>query len=470
VVARVLVITTTLFLPTRRIPRAGAGGCRTDRPTPRSAALIVGVAEQLGEAVDAQAPLHRGLVHAVGAGADGQPGELDAGVAQGDEVGGALLHRRRRQQRARPPPTSRPPATPSDCLTMRAAIRVRHGPEAIHSAVCAGGRARGSNDRAPSLPDGRAALLAATPARAYVRAVTPSGAPWHWDPPGADPRGPRRPAGPGADLGRAGRGGVRGGGALGPGAARLHLGGHHRRGRLRCDGAGEADGVNRVVFRRREWCPDPREPGEPCYVPEISPSPRSGPAAHGPDPRDGHRGQRRQPPLDRLVAHPGAVATRPVRRDSSTEKYPLSPLPLSHLRPLTRRHVVMSVFRPQPCAADYDELPRKRRPAVKTPSLRRSSPLCNLAKVSSVRNRRRRGCPRTPLSTMVGHRKILGMEHPSLIVCQSGRCTAGIRPVRVGCCTPHVVLPPAYLRAADRVRPRAVGVSTQVCWRVPVDL
>jgi hypothetical protein len=29
------------------------------------------------------------------------------------------------------------------------------------------------------------------------------------------------------------------------------------------------DGVNRVVFRRDSWCPDPREPGEPCYSPQA---------------------------------------------------------------------------------------------------------------------------------------------------------------------------------------------------------
>jgi hypothetical protein len=29
------------------------------------------------------------------------------------------------------------------------------------------------------------------------------------------------------------------------------------------------DGVNRVVFRRDSWCPEPREPGEPCYTPQT---------------------------------------------------------------------------------------------------------------------------------------------------------------------------------------------------------
>jgi hypothetical protein len=28
------------------------------------------------------------------------------------------------------------------------------------------------------------------------------------------------------------------------------------------------DGANRVVFRREQWCPDPREPGEDCHSPQ----------------------------------------------------------------------------------------------------------------------------------------------------------------------------------------------------------
>ena len=51
-------------------------------------AVVVGVADGLGEGFLAEVALH-GSAHA--AGAEGEPGDLDSGVAEGDPVGGGLL-------------------------------------------------------------------------------------------------------------------------------------------------------------------------------------------------------------------------------------------------------------------------------------------------------------------------------------------------------------------------------------------
>ena len=114
-----------------------------------------------------------------------------------------------------------------------------------------------------------AVVLLPAPARAYVRAVTPSGAAWHWDRPQltlevyAGEPGPQLTS---DELVRAVSG------AAAPWSQP----------QLTCtsvaitvEGVPEAtapvkrDGVNRVVFRRKEWCPDPRGPKEPCYLPQV---------------------------------------------------------------------------------------------------------------------------------------------------------------------------------------------------------
>ncbi|HXU79979.1 MAG TPA: hypothetical protein VN914_01190 [Polyangia bacterium] len=113
------------------------------------------------------------------------------------------------------------------------------------------------------------ALVAGTPAWAYVRAVTPSGAPWHWDRPvltlevHAGQPGPELTSDElvGAVSGAAAPWGQA---QLGCTSVAITVEGDSA-----ATGPVKRDGVNRVVFRRHEWCPDPREPGEPCYVPEI---------------------------------------------------------------------------------------------------------------------------------------------------------------------------------------------------------
>jgi MYXO-CTERM domain-containing protein len=112
-------------------------------------------------------------------------------------------------------------------------------------------------------------LLAPTPARAYVQAVTPRGAPWHWDRPVVTLKvydGQPVPELSSAELVQA----VRGAAApwSQPQLACTSI-------ELTVEEVPEAtapvkrDGINRLVFRRDQWCPDPREPGEPCYSPQI---------------------------------------------------------------------------------------------------------------------------------------------------------------------------------------------------------
>jgi hypothetical protein len=62
--------------------------------------LVVGPLQQIAEAVNAQARLHRALADAVGAAAHRQPAELDAGPAQHHAIAHRLPARRQRQTRA----------------------------------------------------------------------------------------------------------------------------------------------------------------------------------------------------------------------------------------------------------------------------------------------------------------------------------------------------------------------------------
>jgi hypothetical protein len=112
-------------------------------------------------------------------------------------------------------------------------------------------------------------VLAPGPALAYVRAVTPTGAPWHWDRPTftlevhAGQPGPTLSS---SELVEAVAG------AAAPWSQPA----------LACSSANitvtelpdasgpvKRDGRNRVVFRRDTWCPDPREPDEACHTPQT---------------------------------------------------------------------------------------------------------------------------------------------------------------------------------------------------------
>jgi MYXO-CTERM domain-containing protein len=113
------------------------------------------------------------------------------------------------------------------------------------------------------------ALLAPAPASAYVRAVTATGAAWHWDRPTLtldvqagqpDPRLSSEElvqavAGAAAPWSQP---------ALACTSVQLTVVGHPE-----ATAPIKRDGVNRLVFRRDQWCPDPRAPGEPCYNDSI---------------------------------------------------------------------------------------------------------------------------------------------------------------------------------------------------------
>jgi hypothetical protein len=114
-----------------------------------------------------------------------------------------------------------------------------------------------------------AILVAPTPASAYVRAVTKKGAAWQWDHPtlrldvNAGKPGPELSS---EELIQA----VAGAAApwsqpqLACTAVQLKVVGHPDAG-----GPVKRDGVNRVVFRRDRWCPEPQAPEEPCYNESI---------------------------------------------------------------------------------------------------------------------------------------------------------------------------------------------------------
>jgi hypothetical protein len=112
-------------------------------------------------------------------------------------------------------------------------------------------------------------LAAPAPAQAYVRAVTEKHAAWHWDRPSitldvhAGQPGPELTS---EELVQS----VAGAAApwsqpqLACTSVSLQVAGHPE-----ATAPVKRDGANRVVFRRLEWCPDPREPDEPCYASEI---------------------------------------------------------------------------------------------------------------------------------------------------------------------------------------------------------
>lgn len=115
-----------------------------------------------------------------------------------------------------------------------------------------------------------AVLLALpAPAQAYVRAVTAQGAPWWWDRPAitlhvnAGQPGPELSA---DQLVQAVAGAATPWSQpqLACTSVQLTVAGHPQ-----AEGPAGRDGVNRVIFRRNQWCPDPREPGEPCYTRET---------------------------------------------------------------------------------------------------------------------------------------------------------------------------------------------------------
>jgi hypothetical protein len=112
-------------------------------------------------------------------------------------------------------------------------------------------------------------LLAPASAHAYVRAVTPGGAPWHWDRPVLTLKvyaGQPAPGLSSDELVQA----VAGAAApwsqpqLTCSSVALTV-----EGQPEASAPVKRDGVNRVVFRRDQWCPHPRAPGEPCYSPQI---------------------------------------------------------------------------------------------------------------------------------------------------------------------------------------------------------
>jgi hypothetical protein len=109
-------------------------------------------------------------------------------------------------------------------------------------------------------------LLGGRPATAYVRSVTKAGAFYHWNrtdlgieayvggqAPGLDPNqrleAIRKAAAPWTHD------------RLSCSAIEIAV-----QGRPEATAQVKRDGINRLVFRRQEWCPDPREPDEPCYT------------------------------------------------------------------------------------------------------------------------------------------------------------------------------------------------------------
>src|SRR5688572_8955175 len=100
-------------------------------------------------------------------------------------------------------------------------------------------------------------MAVAGPARAYVRALTPKGVPWQWDRPtltlhvNAGQPGPelssqalvQAVAGAAAPWSQP---------QLGCTSVQLGVASHPE-----AEGPVKRDGVNRVVFRRGQWCPDP---------------------------------------------------------------------------------------------------------------------------------------------------------------------------------------------------------------------
>jgi hypothetical protein len=114
-----------------------------------------------------------------------------------------------------------------------------------------------------------ALLIAAPgPARAYVRAVTPGGTPWRWDRPVLTLK--VHAGAPGTESSAELLQAVAG--AAAP-WSQPHL--SCTSVDITVEGVADArgpvkrDGINRVVFRRDSWCPEPREPGEACYTPQT---------------------------------------------------------------------------------------------------------------------------------------------------------------------------------------------------------
>jgi hypothetical protein len=110
-----------------------------------------------------------------------------------------------------------------------------------------------------------AVLAAAAPAGAYVRTRGSKGAPLYWDRTILDitayvgePPAPLTSA----DIVRAVRGAAAAWSRRAVGCTSIEL-------RVATDPAADApvvaDGKSRLVFRRDEWCKQPREPDEPCY-------------------------------------------------------------------------------------------------------------------------------------------------------------------------------------------------------------
>ena len=129
--------------------------------------------------------------------------------------------------------------------------------------------ARGSKPAMRVAPMVLIALLAPAPASAYVRAVTAKGAAWQWDNPALTLE--VQAGQPDARLSSqelvqavAGAAAPWSQPALACTSVQLTVVGHPE-----ATAPIKRDGVNRLVFRRDQWCPDPRAPGEPCYNDSI---------------------------------------------------------------------------------------------------------------------------------------------------------------------------------------------------------
>lgn len=114
-----------------------------------------------------------------------------------------------------------------------------------------------------------AVILPCAPAQAYVRAVTKTGAFWHWVRPSVTIEayvGDPLPSLSSAELVAA----IEGAAApwthqrLDCSAVELKV-----TPILQATAQTKRDGVNRLVFRRQRWCSDPQPANEPCYSPEM---------------------------------------------------------------------------------------------------------------------------------------------------------------------------------------------------------
>src|SRR5204862_3128783 len=113
------------------------------------------------------------------------------------------------------------------------------------------------------------ALAVPAPAGAYVRSATPGGTPWQW----------QRPVvtlevyagNPAPELSAEELVGAVAGAAAAWSQQQISCTSVALTARGLPQGTApvKRDGVNRVVFRRDSWCPDPRDPGEPCYAPQT---------------------------------------------------------------------------------------------------------------------------------------------------------------------------------------------------------